>query len=389
MSKRFMVVAGETSGDTLAAELVLALKSQPQFTQAPFPPKFFGAGGHKMAEAGVEIAFDLTQHAVFGFFDVFKKYLEFQKLFNQLVTLAEDQLPDVFIGVDFSGFNRRLAHALKERARRQSGPFTNWRPKFVQFVSPQVWASRPGRAFQLEDDLDLLLSIVPFEKDWYARKTPRLRVEYVGHPIVDRLQSYREKRRATPPDGSKPVVLLLPGSRRKEVTRHLAVMLAAAVQIRAQVPAEFRIILPNENLAELARPMLTDPAIKIQIGGLSEALCQATMAIASSGTVTTECAFMEVPTVVLYKVSAPEYLIGKQIVTVDYIALVNLIAKRGIFPEFIQNEATVENLTTAALCWLKDPRERQKVVQELQPVLATFGEGEAAACGAKAIAALH
>lgn len=383
-----MVVAGETSGDTLAAELVLALKQQPQFTRAPFPPRFFGAGGHRMAEAGVELSFDLTKHAVFGFFDVFKKYLEFQKLFNELVTLAENRLPDVFIGVDFSGFNRRLAHALKERARVQGGPFTNWRPKFVQFVSPQVWASRPGRAQQLEDDLDLLLSIVPFEKEWYARRTPRLHVDYVGHPVVDRLKTCREQRRAQNLTADKPVVLLLPGSRRKEVTRHLEVMLASAAQIRAQVPAEFRIILPNEHLAELARPMINDPSIKVQIGGLSEALCHATMTIASSGTVTTECAFMEVPTVVLYKVSAPEYLIGKQIVTVDHIALVNLIAGRTIFPEFIQHEATVDNLTNASLKWLKNPVERQKVVEELQPVIATFGEGKATARGAKAIAAL-
>ncbi len=383
-----MVVAGETSGDTLAAELVLALKQQPQFTRAPFPPQFFGAGGHKMAEAGVDLSFDLTKHAVFGFFDVFKKYLEFQKLFNELVTVAENRLPDVFIGVDFSGFNRRLAHALKERARAQSGPFTNWRPKFVQFVSPQVWASRPGRAQQLEDDLDLLLSIVPFEKEWYAKQTPRLHVDYVGHPVVDRLQTYREQRRTQKQTADKPVVLLLPGSRRKEVTRHLEVMLVSAAQIRAQVAAEFRIILPNEHLAELARPMINDPSIKVQIGGLSEALCHATMTIASSGTVTTECAFMEVPTVVLYKVSAPEYLIGKQIVTVDHIALVNLIAGRTIFPEFIQHEATVDNLTNASLKWLKNPVERQKVVEELQPVIATFGEGEATARWAKAIAAL-
>lgn len=388
MSRRFMVVAGETSGDTLAAGLVEALKAHPQLARAPFPPKFFGAGGCRMAEAGVELSFDLTKHSVFGFVDVIKKYLEFQRLFNQLVKLAEDRLPDVFIGVDFSGFNRRLAHALKERARAQHGPFTNWRPKFVQFVSPQVWASRPNRALQLEDDLDLLLSIVPFEKDWYAQKTPRLRVEYVGHPVVDRLQHFREKRRSLNQAGDKPVVLLLPGSRRKEVSRHLAVMLAAAAQIRTQLPAEFRIILPNENLAELARPMITDSSIKVQIGGLSEALCAATMAIASSGTVTTECAYMEVPTVVLYKLSLPEYWIGKQIVTVNYIALVNLIANQGIFPEFIQQDATVENLTMASLHWLKNPEERNKTIQQLQPSLKTFGTGGASVKAAEAIARL-
>jgi len=384
-----MIVAGETSGDTLAAELVQAIKVHPLFATSVYPPQFFGAGGHKMAEAGVDLSFDLTKHAVFGFVDVFKKYREFQRLFDQLVKVAEDRLPDVFIGVDFSGFNRRLAHALKERARQQAGrPFTNWNPKFVQFVSPQVWASRPGRAFQLEEDLDLLLSIVPFEKEWYAQRTPKLRVDYVGHPIVDRLKAFREKRKLNAPSTAKPVILLLPGSRRKEVSRHLAVMLEAAARIRTQLPAEFRIILPNDGLVELARPMITDSSIKVQIGGLSEALCEAAIAIASSGTVTTECAYMEVPTVVLYKVSPPEYWIGKQIVTVKYIALVNLIAGRGIFPEFIQQAATVDNLTSAALLWLKNPVEREKVVNELQPVLKTFGNGGAGKRGAEAICSL-
>ena len=172
-----MLIAGEASGDLLAAELVSALHQQ-------LPDaKFFGAGGAKMSAAGVELAFDLTQHSVVGFSDVLKNYFKFRQLFNQLLALAIERKPDVVIGVDFGGFNLRFGHAIKKYARSHPG---SWNPKIVQFVSPQVWASRPGRANRLAADYDLLLSIFPFEKDWYARRVPKLRVEFVGHPMLDR-----------------------------------------------------------------------------------------------------------------------------------------------------------------------------------------------------------
>ena len=137
-----------------------------------------------MAAAGVELAFDLTQHSVIGFSDVLKNYFKFRRLFNQLLALAIERKPDVVIGVDFGGFNLRFGHAIKQYVR--DNPFSKWNPKIVQFVSPQVWASRPGRADLLAADYDLLLSIFPFEKDWYAKRVPKLRVEFVGHPMIGR-----------------------------------------------------------------------------------------------------------------------------------------------------------------------------------------------------------
>ena len=140
-----------------------------------------------MATAGVELAFDLTEHSVVGFSDVLKNYFKFRRLFHQLVALAIERKPDAIVGVDFGGFNLRFGHAIKQYTREN--PFSKWNPKIVQFVSPQVWASRPGRAKLLEADYDLLLSIFPFEKDWYAQRTPKLRVEFVGHPMVGRFSS--------------------------------------------------------------------------------------------------------------------------------------------------------------------------------------------------------
>ena len=136
-----MLIAGETSGDLLAAELVDALRDQsPGAT-------FFGAGGARMSAAGVELAFDLTQHAVIGITDVLKNIFKFRRLFNQLLALAIERQPDFIIGVDDGGFNLRFGHAVKKHVR--DNPFAKWNPKIIQFVSPQVWASRPGRADKL------------------------------------------------------------------------------------------------------------------------------------------------------------------------------------------------------------------------------------------------
>ena len=194
--KSFMLIAGEASGDTLAAELVSALRAKisssmlnplarlSEAETAPSSPVFFGAGGPEMAAAGVELAFDLTQHSVIGITDALKNYFEFRRLFNQLFALAIERKPDAIIGVDFGGFNLRFGHAIKQYVR--NNPFLKWNPKIIQFVSPQVWASRPGRANRLAADYDLVLSIFPFEQDWYAQRVPKLRVEFVGHPMVGR-----------------------------------------------------------------------------------------------------------------------------------------------------------------------------------------------------------
>src|SRR6185295_12669467 len=189
----FMVIAGEASGDLLAAELVKALKQAPEIRAMPFPPEFFGAGGAAMAEAGVELAVNLTQNTVIGLSDPLRKFWQFKRIFDQLFQLATGREPDVIICVDFSWFNHHFAHAIKKLIRARRGRFINWDPKIVRYVSPQVWASRPGRAHQLERDVDLLLSIFPFEKEWYARHAPGLRVEFVGHPIVDRYGGRRDE----------------------------------------------------------------------------------------------------------------------------------------------------------------------------------------------------
>jgi lipid-A-disaccharide synthase len=431
-----MLIAGEASGDLLAAELVEALRpalaefagrptadSQP--LHASLAPRFFGAGGPRMAAAGVELAFDLTQHSVIGLWEALKNYVKLRRLLNQLRRLARERQPDAIICIDFSGFNRRLAHAIKKDVRARRNIFFNWNPKLIQYVSPQVWASRPGRADKMAKDIDLLLTIFPFEKAWYAKRVPHLRVEFVGHPIFDR---YARRTCATdlpgrnatgdrdlaveaacdrPGEGKSavidrrynseraaaeqsPMVVLLPGSRVAEIKRHLPVMLGALRAIRSAKPAvRARMVLPNEKLLQQAKQFAgNSERLEIQSGGLAEALAQATVAIASTGTVTMECAYFGVPTVALYKTSWSTYQIGKRVIRVKFLAMPNLLANEPLFPEFIQREANAENISRAALDLLGDEARRKRVKARLAEVIAGVGGPGASARAAAAIVGL-
>ena len=394
--KTFMLIAGEASGDLLAAELVSALREEiPSSTlHPPSSPFFFGAGGSRMAAAGVELAFDLTQHSVIGVSDVLKNYFKFRRLFNQLLALAIERKPDAVIGVDYGGFNLRFGHAVKEYTREN--PFANWNPKIIQFVSPQVWASRPGRAHRLAADYDLLLSIFPFEKYWYARRVPQLRVEFVGHPMVERFNSEGRVPRAPIPENSgarraRPSeILLLPGSRADELRRHLPPMLGALKLIREKLPsAKAKMVLPDETLKQLAGRLSALPSdMEIQIGNLPQALAQADVAIASTGTVTMECAFFGVPTVTLYKTSWSTYQIGKRIVNVKWLTMPNILADEEIFPEFVQNAAIPENIAAAALELLQNEPRRIQIKKRLAEVVSSLGGPGATTRAATAILSL-
>ena len=388
--KTFMLIAGEASGDLLAAELVGALRQRAlaestdstpdaQPLRTALAPRFFGAGGPKMAAAGVELAFDLTQHSVIGISEVFKKYLEFRRLFNQLLKLAIERQPDVIIGVDYGGFNLRFGRAVRRFVRAHQSKFNNWNPKIVQFVSPQVWASRPGRAYKLQDDYDLILSIFPFEKSWYAKRTPKLRVEFVGHPMVGRftnddLRFTRAQAEVSSIVNRQSQILLLPGSRADEVRRHWPVVTGAFQLLRRELPQlRGKMILPSDALVQSVKPLGVPDGLELQVGSLTTALAEADLAITKSGTITMECALFGVPAVVFYKTSWPTYFIGKQIVSVKYLAMPNLLADAPIFPEFIQHAATPENIARAALELLQNPAQRQEIQTQLKEIVNSLG----------------
>jgi len=391
--RRFMVIAGEASGDLLAAELVTTVRerlaqrqarptSDSQPLQASLEPEFFGAGGTAMKAAGVDLAFDLTAHAVVGLVEVLKNYKSFRRLFLQLLKLAIARQPHAIICVDFSGFNRRFAHAVQKHVRHQSA-FLNWHPKLIQYVSPQVWASRAGRADKMARDFDLLLSIFPFEKEWYARRVPGFRVEFVGHPLVDRYRSLSQ----TEGDTTQwpPLVVLLPGSRDSELNRHLPVMREALAAMQREIDLRWEMVVPNESLADRAKREFSGiSGGAIRSGGLAEALPRADLAIASTGTVTLECAWFGVPVVALYKTSWTTYQVGKRVVKVRFLAMPNLLADEQIYPELIQGEATGAKIAEASVKLLRNPAQRQAIRAKLKNVVDRLGPPGAAGRAADA-----
>jgi lipid-A-disaccharide synthase len=382
--KTFMIIAGESSGDLLAAELVSELREKSPGA------KFFGVGGEKMAANGVETVYDMSQLAVVGLTDVFKKVLEFRRLLKQLLAEAIKRKPDVVIGVDYGGFNLRFGHAVKEYLREN--PFTDWKPKVVQFISPQVWASRPKRADRMAPDYDLLLSIFPFEKEWYAKRVPQLRVEFVGHPMVDRftnddLRFMRRDAETASNITREPRILLLPGSRRSELRQHLPAMLGALKLIREKIPqVKASMVVPGETTARLARTLGAD--MEIQTGNIPAALAATDVAMAKTGTVTMECAFFRVPTVTFYKGSWINYQIARHYITVKTFTMANLLAGEEVYPEFLQQTLTAENLARATLELLQSEPRRAKMRAQLDKVIASLGEPGATRRAADAILSL-
>jgi lipid-A-disaccharide synthase len=379
-------------GAELAHSLRAVIQQIPTYTadlqplRADLAPRFFGAGGPRMAEAGVDLAFDLTRHSVVGLSDPLKKAFRFKSLFNELLKLAIAREPDAIVCIDFSEFNRLFAAAVRKYVRARHATFNNWNPKIIKYVSPQVWASRAGRARQIARDFDLLLSLFPFEKDWYAARVPQLSVEFIGHPMIDRYASFIPDSILRTARATSPLILLLPGSRTAELSRHLPPMLGALEIVRSAIPTlRARMVLPNEMLVDQARRIGVPSSLELRSGGLAESLSQAELAIASTGTVTMECAFFGVPTVTLYKTSWSTYQIGKRLIKIKSLTMPNVLAGEEVFPEFIQDAATPENISRAAIELLRFASRLEKLQAKLGEIVASLGGPGASRRAAEAI----
>ena len=352
---RLMIVAGEASGDAHAAALVSALRAAAPEIQF----EVFGSTGAQMRAAGVDSVVRRDDLAILGLWEIARALPRFWRAFGALKRAAVARKPDAVILVDWPDFNLRLADWLHRRAFR-----------VVYYISPQLWAWRPYRARSVRRDVDLLLSILPFEKDWYAARAPRLKVEFVGNPIAER---YARRTSRSTTIGTKSL-LLLPGSRASEIARHLPVMIESLGRIRSAVSdLSVGLVLPNEALASQARSLGLPSFVNIRVGGLEQELVNADVAIASTGTVTLECAWFGVPTVAIYKTSFTTYQIARRIVTVKYLAMPNLLANEEVFPEYIQEAATAPNIAEAALKLLKDEALRDRVRQKLAIISGSLG----------------
>jgi len=373
--KKIFIIAGEASGDKLAAELVAELK---ELFQEVSEPEILAAGGSHLAKVGAKIIVNLPKHAVVGLIEPLKKIGFFKKTLNQLVEATIDFKPDLIILVDYSGFNLRFSKKFLRTFNRYKSSENENKPKLIYFISPQVWASRPGRAKKIEKDFDLLLSIFPFEKDWYEKHAPNLDVEFIGHPLVDRFRKFRPEQKKLSPSLLSPKIILLPGSRVVEIKNHWPAILETVHKLNdSGIVYEITLALPNLELLSLVKeltPGFEDLEMHTVVGSLPECLNDADIAIASSGTVTMECAWFRIPTIVVYKTSWITYQIANKIITVPYIAMPNILANREIFPEFIQSDLTSKNLLNAVQAFVFSYSKRKNVVDELNVICESLGE---------------
>jgi lipid-A-disaccharide synthase len=359
---KVMFSAGEASGDQHAAHMFGEMKKLRPGIRG------IGMGGSKMAEAGVDVRYDSSQIAVIGVAEVVRHYAEIRRALKLMQALLAAERPDLLVCVDYKEFNFKLAAYAKRLGI-----------KVLFYVSPQVWAWRPGRVKQYGRVIDMMAVIFPFETAYYeAENVP---VRYVGHPSVDKVHPQFSKDEDYTRFGlnpAMPVVGLLPGSRSGEIKRMLPVMLEAAEAIAGRVPG-VQFILPQAgSIADAAlQDHLRNAAVKITV--IKDQpydvmqCCDAIMT--TSGTASLEIALLTVPMVICYKLSPLTYWLGRLLVKTPFIGLPNIVAGKAIVKELIQHQSSAENLAGEITRLLIDADYSRQMREHLISVKEKLGQG--------------
>jgi lipid-A-disaccharide synthase len=379
---RVMISCGEPSGDLYAGALASEIRRQEPEAD------IFGFGGPQLAAAGARLIGDFQGLSVTGLTEALRVLPRSFAMLRALAAAARDQRPDVFVPIDFPDFNFRLMAAV----HRLGIPV-------VYYISPQLWAWRPGRMQTMKRYVDRVLVIFPFEEALY--RSEGVAVEFVGHPLVE-LVRVRQPRAALLRDHGlrpdAPTVALLPGSRPNELRRIVPGLAASLPLIASRVPAvQFMVAaapnLPDALFAALASSIQPRSSVGSGFSGTvpivhertDDVLAASDVVITASGTATVQAALHERPMVVVYKLSPLTYGIGKPFVQVDTYAMTNLVAGRRIVPELIQNDFTPERVAEECVRLLTDEQLRRRTQEELRRVRERLGGAGASARAAEAV----
>jgi len=354
---KYYIIAGEASGDLHGSNLIKALRRKDASA------KIRCWGGDQMQAAGGELVKHYRSLAFMGFAEVVKNI---GTILQNLAFCKQDILahrPDVLILIDYPGFNLRIA-----KWAHQQGI------KVVYYISPQVWAWKANRVHMMRKCIDKMLVILPFEKAYFASNW-NWEVEYVGHPLIEAIESFQHAYNEAPLS-NKPIVALLPGSRRQEILKKLPIMLEAS---RA-FPAFQFVVACAPGLDPSLYEALTRgyPNVSTVTGKTYALLQQSTAALVTSGTATLETALLGVPQVVCYKGSTISYQIAKRLVKVQYISLVNLILQKQAVQELIQHDLTKSNLITALESILPGGSRREQQIADYAKLKAMLQQETAA-----------
>jgi lipid-A-disaccharide synthase len=358
-SKCILIIAGEASGDAHGAKVVKAMRAA--CGEALF---VCGIGGPALRAAGVRILMDASELAVVGITEVLSKLGAVLRAGAAAKRLLRGLKPDLLLLIDFPEFNLHIARTAKKLG-----------VPILYYISPQIWAWRPGRIKKIAKRIDHMAVILPFEEDLY--RTHGVAVSYVGHPLLDGLPAPAARELM---QGSKGAVTigLVPGSREKEIGSLLPAMVQAAVRLRRDEPHLHFVVslassVKRSQVESLLKAYGADTPFTIVEGGAAKVFEQAHLLVICSGTATLEAALAGVPMIIVYKVTRPSYWLGRMLIRVQHIGLVNLIAGKRVVPELIQSEASPENIAAHVRRILRDPEMSQGISRELARVRELLG----------------
>jgi lipid-A-disaccharide synthase len=362
--KEIMLVVGEASGDMHGASLVKALlKRDPSLT-------FYGVAGDQLQRTPFEVIFTVAKLTGMGLLELVGNIKNILAAYRLLRRTLRQRRPSLLILIDFPEFNLRLA----KLAKKLGVPV-------LYYVSPQIWAWRRGRIRQIAQAVDRMAVVFPFEVKLYERH--QVPVVFVGHPLLDIVHVTQHRDLALRELGfqkGKPVIALLPGSRRTEIAYHLPVMVDAATQLKHTEQAQFFCLRANtlertELQKELDRAGFVIPIVE---AGRYDALNAADLVWAASGTATLETALLEKPTIVVYRVSWATYWLARLLVDVKYIGIANILAGTSIVPELVQSQLSAERLVRESQAIINNPALRQAMIASLSKLRRQLGSPGAA-----------
>lgn len=360
---KFFIVAGEKSGDLHAGNLAKALKFQhPQL-------EILGWGGEYMEAAGVKILQNYEELAFMGFVEVLKNLSKIKGFMNLAKQQIEETNPDALVLVDYAGFNLRLAKWAKSKGK-----------KVIYYIAPKAWAWNKSRAKKLQKYTDLVLGIFPFEVGFF--KNYDVNIKYVGNPLFDEIRNYEpnpELIRQLKANG-KPVVALLPGSRRQEIEAMMGIMAGLSEEL-----SSFHWVLAGVSNFSDGFYKNFGGNFTLVKSATYDVLSAADAAVVTSGTATLETALFGVPEVVVYKTSAVTYTIAKALVEIKYISLVNLVADKPVVKELIQGEYSAENTKSELLKILNDKDYKLAQLENYKELREKLGTKEASSEAASEI----
>ena len=364
MKKSLLVIAGEDSGDMHAADVIAALKEKRSDLS------FWGIGGDKLRAEGVETLRDTQEMDVLGFAEVLAKYSFFKSVFDEVLAEVDKRKPDAALLIDYPGFNLRLAKELKKRG-----------VKVLYYVCPQVWAWNRGRIPKMAEIIDRLMVIFPFEVEVFNGVD--LKVDFVGHPMVDELRAFRETEPEPLPWTGEKKIALLPGSRKQEIRYILSPLLEAAQLMELSCSdVSFVIPVPERRMAlveEILQKAKKVPRNISIVGGKSrEVLKQADAAFVASGTATLEAALLGCPTVLVYKTSAFNYTIGRMLIKIPWLGIANVISGKEIMPELLQQDMQPIKLVATIDPLMNNTSVRTTMLENFQTLEKELGAGSPA-----------